>query len=75
MIYCYLSVTWKEISPEQKGTKMDEILQIIDKARNLPMDHEPNVSDMWDMINAIEKIAQDNLNDVIPPWQREGKDE
>tara|TARA_R110000851_G_scaffold52690_3_gene125284 strand:+ start:832 stop:996 length:165 start_codon:yes stop_codon:yes gene_type:complete len=54
---------------------MDEILQIIDKARNLPMDHEPNVSDMWDMINAIEKIAQDDLNDVIPPWQREGKDE
>ena len=36
------------------------------------MDHEPNVSDMWDMINAIEKIAQDDLNDVIPPWQREG---
>ena len=34
---------------------MDEILQIIDKARNLPMDHEPNVSDMWDMINAIER--------------------
>lgn len=57
---------------------MSEILKIIDKARNLPMDHEPDspcVSDLWDMINAIEKIAQDELNDVIPPWHKEGKDE
>ncbi len=54
---------------------MEEILQIIDKARNLPMDHEPDLDHLWDMINAIEKIAQDNLNDVIPPWHKEGKDE
>ena len=65
---------------------MNEILQLIEKTRNLPMDHEPNVSDLWDMINAIEKIAEDELNNPVPhplhkyyrqwrPWQREGKDE
>ena len=40
---------------------MDEILEIIEKARNLPMDHEPDVSDLWDILNTIEKIAKDEV--------------
>ena len=50
---------------------MEEILQLIDKARNLPMDHEPDIGDLWDMINSIEKIAQDELNNHLPPWHPE----
>ena len=48
---------------------MDEILEIIEKARNLPMDHEPDASDLWDMLNAIEKIAKEDLkvNNPAPP--------
>ncbi len=49
---------------------MDEILEIIEKARNLPRDHEPDVTDLWDMINAIEKIAKEELNNPAPPWPR-----
>ena len=41
---------------------MKEILDLIEKARNLPMDHEPDVSDLWDILNAIEKIAKDEVN-------------
>lgn len=40
---------------------MDEILEIIEKARNLPMDHEPDASDLWDILNTIEKIAKDEV--------------
>mgnify|MGYP006965262884 CR=1 FL=1 len=50
---------------------MDEILEIIEKARNLPMDHEPDASDLWDLLNSIEKIAQDELNNPVPPWLRQ----
>ncbi len=49
---------------------MIEILRLIDKARNLPMDHEPDAGDLWDILNAIEEIAQDELNNPVPPWQR-----
>ena len=48
--------------PEKEKKKtMDEILEIIEKARNLPMDHEPDVSDLWDILNTIEKIAKDEV--------------
>ena len=48
---------------------MTEILRLIDKARN--RNHMwPDVSDLWDTIKAIEKIAQDELNNPAPPWQR-----
>ena len=53
---------------------MEEILRLIDKARNRNY-MWPDVSDLWDILNAIEKVAKNNLNDVIPPWQKEGKDE
>lgn len=51
---------------------MEEILEIIEKARNLPMDHEPDVSDLWDILNTIEKIAKEDLkvNNPAPPWFR-----
>ena len=41
---------------------MNKIIDIIEKARNLPMDHEPDVSDLWDIINAIEKIAKNDVD-------------
>lgn len=53
---------------------MEEILRLIDKARNRNY-MWPDVSDMWNILNAIEKVAQDELNNPVPPWRRKGKDE
>lgn len=52
---------------------MEEILQLIDKTRNLPSDHEPDIDDLWDTLNRIQKIAQGELDNPLPPWRREGK--
>ena len=36
---------------------MDEIIAAINAVRELPMDHELNTDDLWELIARIEEIA------------------